>query len=139
MNHMKDVAKLLGVKFREKFKIACENGVYYLDKKGLYNIDYEFYDDNFLVSLLNGELEIHKFPILNDNEKKILSEMLKPYMDKRIGFIYKSDNGKFEHILICYTDDKDNKEYERLSDFEIGTMFRGMDSRTHYTLKELGL
>lgn len=68
MNKMKEIAKLLRVNLKEKFKIKDRNGIYWITKEGLFenstwlttNEDTE----KLLVGLLKGEYEIIREPFV---------------------------------------------------------------------------
>lgn len=142
MNYMKEVAKLLGVEIGEKFKLRPydKNEVtfsYYLFKRdGLYN---PYDKDNYLLAeLLLGKYEIIKFPkpILDDEEKKYLSRVIRPWKNE-VKYIRKISNAKVEYILIIYGNH--GTSIMPFPDFKKGTMYKGMESGKHYSLEELGL
>lgn len=66
MNHMKEVAALLGVQLNEEFGILC-NGNYisqrkfYLTEKGLYTAGGNNYSE-LMIDLLTGKYQIQKIP-----------------------------------------------------------------------------
>ena len=64
-NYMADVAKMLGVKLGEEFKISNDAHIYRITKYGVeYTLANKMWDrDTFaLLKLLNGEIEIVKLP-----------------------------------------------------------------------------
>ena len=72
--------------------------------------------------------------ILDDKERKYLSNVIKPFRDK-VEYIIKFDLLPEEYISICLP------KHERidLPCFKRGTMYKGMEIEKEYTLEELGL
>ena len=145
MNHMEQVAELLGVELGEKFKINYADNIssseYYIDETSIHEVCDESVNDYcwpLLIALLNGSDTVVKLPkaILNDAEKKYLSAVIKPFRD-RIRIIYKFHYtySSSENIVISIKDD--NNVF--LPGFETGTMYKGMELEKAYTLEELGL
>ena len=95
----------------------------------IYNKD--LYSDKFL----NQEIEVEVPDILDDAEKRYLSDIIKPFR-KRVDYIMKSSNSccDKEYIFIRLDDD-----FLSLPYFEAGTMYQGMELERAYTLEELGL
>ncbi len=143
MNYMKEVAKLLGVEIGEEFKLRPydKNEVtfsYYLFKRdGLYN---PYDKDNYLLAeLLLGKYEIIKFhkPILDDEEKKYLSRVIRPWRDK-VEYIRKINfDDEDEFIVIIYRE-RESKAIP-LPCFKKGTMYKGMEYGKQCSLEELEL
>lgn len=144
-NKMAEVAKLLGLKLGEEFKIQ---GL--LLRYRFTNIGLQYYNDteggwltsnNLLSMLLQGELSIIKVeqPILDDIEKKYLSNIIKPFRNK-VKWIRKisSPTENYEYIRICYMD-HNYTNVINFPDFKVNTMYKGMKQDNIYTLKELGL
>ena len=77
-----------------------------------------------------------KEPILDEVERKYLSDVIRPFK-KKVVFIAKvpTSVGNGEYVCIC------TFPHERMffPVFEKGTMYKGMEDRRHYSLKELGL
>lgn len=70
MNHMEEVAKLLGVELGEEFKIKGYNKTYILDEDGLFDQQDGMNNFMHLTCLLTGEFEIKRKPWKpRDNEK----------------------------------------------------------------------
>ena len=95
MNHMKEVAQLLGVEIGEEFKIEGHSGnvKYRLTEENLEYLsssDHWFSISSTLNCLLNGEYKVVKIPkpVLDDVEKEYLSHVIKPFRH-RIKYIYK--------------------------------------------------
>lgn len=153
-NKMKEVAKLLGVELEEEFRIDFFDVKYKLTKNGLMywrNSNQEWVNSTMLEDLLTGERQITKLPkpILDDVEKKYLSNVIKPFRNK-ILYIAKSETVKtydnpnpkiYECIYIMYKDStkKRNPYYMGFPHFEKGTMYKSMKNNKKYTLEELGL
>lgn len=153
-NKMKEVAKLLGVELEEEFRIDFFDVKYKLTKNGLIywrNSNQEWVNSTMLEDLLTGERQITKLPkpILDDVEKKYLSNVIKPFRN-RVIYIAKSEtvttyenpNAKiYECIYIMYKDRSKthNPFYMGFPRFEKGTMYKGMILDKEYTLEELGL
>lgn len=144
-NKMSEVAKLLSLELREEFKIQGLSLRYRLTNIGL-----QYYNETeggwvtsnkLLPMLLAGEISIIKVeqPILDDIEKKYLSNIIKPFRNK-VKWIkkYSSPTENFEYIRISYQD-HNYSNVLNFPDFEAGTMYRGMKLDKLYTLKELGL
>lgn len=85
----------------------------------------------------------HNEPILDDAERKYLSEVIRPFRDD-VQFIMKYkgcfSSRVYEEIAVWYRDKIDGeKNYCMLPKFEKGTMYKNMEVSRHYTLEELGL
>lgn len=153
-NKMAEVAKLLGLELEEEFKITDSHTKYKLTSKGMkaWSVsDQKWLYSNLLQILITGMNQIIKIPkpILDDVEKKYLSAVIKPFRN-RILYIAKSETVKtydnpnpkiYECIYIMYKDStkKRNPYYMGFPHFEKGTMYKGMEVKKEYTLKELGL
>ena len=91
----------------------------------------EMFSDKFF----NQEIDIEVPYILDDAEKRYLSNIIKPFK-KRVDYIMKSSNSccDKEYIFIRLDDD-----FLSLPYFTAGTMYQGMELERAYTLEELGL
>ena len=160
MNHMKEVAKLLGVELYEEFKIMFNDGnfsscTYHFSNNSLNRIDNngaKLFCDNLLAALLNGTHTIVKIPksILTEKEKKTLSGIIEPYKSQVTGIKKRhfkdfSDSEK-ENIAIYYTEiygEGENivklKGLMDLPIFPAGKYYKNMEEDKTYTLEELGL
>ena len=78
-------------------------------------------------------LSEYKEPILTEEEKAYLSEVIKPFRDEVTG-ILKGDNGS-EFIRISV----ENDGAFRLPYFKKGSMYKNMKTNKKYKLEELGL
>ena len=143
MNHMKEVAEMLGVELEEEFKInddstykfkLTNSGLFFLNYAGVWSIcDYK------LTQLLNGKHEIIELPkhILTEEEKEYLSNVIKPFRDK-VRCIRKSKDeaSDNEWVEIVFNTDFCSINFPN---FEAETMYRGMELGKEYFLDELGL
>ena len=142
---MSEVAKLLELELREEFKITGLSARYRITDIGL-----QYYSEtakgwltsNKLAMLLQGEISIIKVeqPILDDIEKKYLSNIIKPFRN-RIEWVRKfssPNHRNLEYIKISYQDCT-HSNVLNFPDFKRGTMYRGMKIGKSYTLKELGI
>ena len=121
-------------------------------KKG----DIVYYDDSYLiVNKLAGKTAnevagfvskierpikyetIYEAPkqILDKKEKEWLEHFLRPFKDRVIFVSKYSCVEGYEYICVHIKDDTNTT----LPDFELGTMYKGMELNKEYTLKELGL
>ena len=154
MNHMKEVAKMLGVELGEEFMISdcSKNFIYRITHKGLEVFSIVIEDDKWekikidlLDQLLVGRNKIIKLPkfILSEKEKKYLSDFIDPfksqvtYIEKRYLKDFKGNEKEFISIGI-----KENEKYWRQMElplYDAGKYYKGMNTNEHYTLEELGL
>ena len=143
MNHMKDVAQLLGVEIGEEFKIEGHSGnvKYRLTEEGL---EYFSCGNGFTISstlnrLLNGEYKVVKIPkpVLDDVEKEYLSHVIKPFREK-ILHISKLSSKDGESICIDIRYDWEEDSIV-LPKFAAGTLYKGMEIGKEYSVKDLGL
>lgn len=87
--------------------------------------------------------EEYKEPILDEEEKKYLSAVIKPFRD-RVIYIKKIDmylgcNKNAEYILGELGNKDDVVDTFALPYFPKGNMYKGMETNKKYTLEELGL
>lgn len=75
----------------------------------------------------------HKDPILDEEEKRYLSAVIRPFRES-VRSIEKSDIYRDEAICI-----NTEKRYMVFPPFKAGTMYKGMELNRKYTLEELGL
>ena len=139
-NKMAEVAKLLGVELNEEFGIENSDFLYKFTKRGLckrYFTEEEWRCSNMLDDLLLGRVELVKKPkpILDEAEKRYLTNIIKPFRD-RIDYIAKVNlANRREYILIKMK----NMEMISLPFFTAGTMYKGMENDKDYILKDLDL
>ena len=143
MNYMEQVAQMLGVELREEFFIKNDNNRYWISENGMFR--YSKYNEWVvssveLMELLTGEAEIVKIPkpILDEVEKRYLSNVIKPFRSE-VKYIVKCNDNKseyFEDIRVVF-----EGRYSTLyfPYFEKGTMYKGMETDKEYSLDDLGL
>lgn len=91
------------------------------------------------------DYRIYEKPVLNDVEKKYLSEVLRPFKKSFAKIVIsKSDNFCIskdkERLLFMLTNiDGCYEEMFSLPNFAKGTMYKGMKTNKNYSLEELGL
>lgn len=90
--------------------------------------------------LMKWLLEEVKEPVLDDEERKYLSEVIRPFR-KKITYISKVIHyGVDRQYISIIIKDKDGfRDSLNLPDFENDTMYKGMEINRAYTLEELGL
>ena len=143
-NYMKKVAQMLGVELDEEFNVDCSHVPYKITKDGMFYWSEEQYRwqsiDSWLTEILSGKIKIIKKPILDDDEREYLSNVIKPFRDKVTGIIkWGKEIGKgLEYIVVIYTDDCKERGMG-FPCFKEGTMYKGMEPNKEYTLEELGL
>ena len=85
MNYMNEVAEMLGVELYDEFKVKgfdddkfmlTSNGMFYYDEE-----DSKWQESLLIYDILKGTREIVK-PILDEEEKEYLSNIIKPFMDR---------------------------------------------------------
>lgn len=142
MNHMRDVAEMLGIQFGEEFKIDIDpiilSGTYRLTEECLYMVGDNRPTAGTLINLLNGSFEVVKLPkpIFDEKEKEYLSYVIRPFRN-RIKYICKNNN---EDMYTEFLDVQlDGNDFMAFPNFKKGTMYKGMESEKKYTLEELGL
>lgn len=77
-------------------------------------------------------------PILDEEERKYLSTVIKPFRDN-VKYISKRRAGawfKYEYILICSKNEEDDLCFPN---FPSQSMYKGMELERKYTIEELGL
>ena len=84
--------------------------------------------------VLKWLLEETKEPVLDEVERKYLSDVIKPF-EHRVSYIVKRMNGSGYHIAIIVN----NIDVINLPYFTHNTMYKGMTVGRKYKLKELGL
>ena len=141
MNYIPEVAQILGVEIGEEFNI--EGGS--KDAKYKFSKDYLFMEITdvgwtrasfYLADLLNGKLKIVKLPILNDEEKKYLSYVIKPFREDVLKIAkFESNNLENKEGIAIKTQDGNTT----FPPFEKRRYLRGMKLNQEYTLEELDL
>lgn len=97
----------------------------------------------------NDDFEIVEEPLLDQQEKKYLENLLRPYTKRYEKILIKKTSEEEEgcshfHILItfyvyAFKDDTDYADYASLPYFDADDMYVGMEAEKFYTLDELGL
>lgn len=90
--------------------------------------------------ILEWLLEECKEPILNEAERKYLSDVIRPFR-KSVTYISKlsfSETDK-QFISIVVMNERGRRECVNLPNFETGTMYKGVKPNKPYTVEELGL
>ena len=149
MNHMIEVAHMLGLELNENFRFKSrltdlstyefkftEDYLMYYNTEGDYWNKASFHT---LCNLLNGKYEVIKLPksILAKEERKYLSRVIKPFREK-ILHISKLTGKNGEYICIDIRFDWEEDSI-LLPSFATGTLYKGMEIGMEYTLRELGL
>ena len=149
MNHMEEVAHMLGLKLNENFRFKSrlidlstyefkftEDYLMYYHTEGDYWNKASF---DTLCNLLNGKYEVIKLPksILTKQERNYLLRVIKPFREK-ILHISKltGKNGEYICIDIRFDWEEDSILLPR---FATGTLYKGMEIGKEYSIKELGL
>ena len=95
-----------------------------------------------ITSMLSDDWEEYKEPVLDEEEKKYLSAVIKPFRD-RVVYIRKVKTGECNQFISIkvkrYDYDEDSNEYIDLPYFRENTMYVNMEVGKEYSLKELGL
>lgn len=142
MNYMEQVAKMLGVRLEEEFKLNdSDDYKYKITKDGMFMYsgfasDW-FSANHILLGVLIGKYDIKK-PILDDVEKVYLSNIIKPFRDM-VTSVIKYDSGKYEYIAIKYRSLEEYIWTVHFPPFKKGTMYKGMEVGKKYTLEDLEL
>ena len=84
--------------------------------------------------VLKWLLEEYEEPVLDEVERKYLSDVIKPF-GHRVSYIVKRMNGSGYYIAIIVN----NFDVMNLPYFTRNTMYKGMEVVRKYKLKELGL
>lgn len=150
MNHMKEVAQILGVKIGEEFHVDKgyptwndygKNVVFTEDGK-FEVVGAPYYcSDDILINILYGRLEVFKLPkpILDEKEKEYLSNLIKPYRN-RVKYIFKytCEDDDYEVVSVSMRD-HGYCDYKNFPKFKKGSMYKNMELNKEYAMWELGL
>lgn len=90
-------------------------------------------------ALLEWMAQPYREPILDDAERKYLSEVIRPFKNNVIGITKVEDDYEKGKYYIRIIVRKHGKEYINLPWFDENTMYKGMKENKEYTVKELGL
>lgn len=140
MNHMKEIAHMLGLEIGEEFKIEGYKEYKY---KFDYNLMTLMPDGRWYTApeVLNKILEVkYKVvkPILTEEEREYLSMVIKPFRN-RIKYIVKYLYEYGEYISIVYKVSDVGTSSVIFPSYDEGTTYKGMELGKEYTLEELGL
>lgn len=141
MNYMEKVAHILGIELDEEFSLVGVDLTYKISKDGMkiyHEIEDEWrYSSPLLSDILLGKYKIKK-SILTKQEKEYLSAVIKPFRDQIIHIIKLNDIDNQSIEIKLYGIDGYVK-YIFFPPFKKGSMYKGMELKKKYTLKELGL
>ena len=145
-NKMAEVAKLLGLKLGEEFTIKGVNSSYRfkLTAIGLmssWRNSSKWNSSGLLEDFITGHYQISKVikSVLDDAEKRYLSNIIRPFKDRVIAIAKRSANyGEFINIMIDEGELGDCGNIY-LPYFEPDSMYKGMKVGREYTLEQLGL
>ena len=149
MNHMEEVAHMLGLELNENFRFKSrlidlstyefkftEDYLMYYHTEGEY---WEKASFDTLCNLLNGKYEVIKLPksILTKQERNYLLSIVKPFKEK-VQHISKLSSKDGESICIDIRYDWEEDSII-LPKFAAGTLYKGMKIGKEYSIKELNL
>ena len=138
MNYMEQVAQMLGIELYEDFKVVnYDDYIFKITDDGLRCKGYDGWHREVFTfeDILCGRTEIIKKPILDDIERRYLSNVIKPFRDRIEYIIKNSAYSPIEWITIKYKDGGATN----LPLFEKGTMYKGMEANKQYSLEDLEL
>ena len=146
MNYMEQIAKMLNVEIDEEFKIEGydDNLRFKFTKNAFMQScgDGWWFSSCSIMTVLEGRAKIIKLPkpVLTDEEKEYLSNVVKPWKNKvkTITKYWGTGDCVNEFIQICYIQDGFNY-YMSLPQFERGSMYKAIELEKAYTLDDLGL
>lgn len=142
-NHMEQVAQMLGLELEEEFYIKGNDNKFKITNRGMC---YSFKSSDMwapvswvLCDILNGKLEIVKKPkpILDEVEKRYLSNFIKPFRNK-IEYIAKYNDDR-EYISVTYKDLDGGTFSMAFPSYDKGTMYKGMELGKRYSVEDLEL
>ena len=141
MNYMEQVAQMLGVNFDEEFNLSGISYKCKITKEGMFFCfegSHKWYKTRCdLSDILTGKYKIIKKPILDEAEKRYLSNVIKPFRNK-IKYIAKYIDDR-EYISIIYKDLHNRTFSMAFPSYDDGTMYKGMELDKQYSLEDLGL
>ena len=155
MKTIEEIHEFYNVKEGRKYRIThmgdfCAFRLYGVRKNDIFTVrnEYIFFmkfdnakiDQGFHISTLSkcNYEEVHE--ILDNEERKYLSAVIKPFRDKIIRISKDIDSDNDEFIYIVYQEmDEDETNGMFFPKFPKGKMYKGMKNGEEYTLEELGL
>lgn len=129
--------KELGKIFYEELRNAP--AVFDKVKKNLDSNIRSQYGQTYADDILEWMSRPYKEPILEEDERNYLSNVIKPYKNKVTGITKVKDEYKENMRYIRITVRSVGTEYINLPWFKENTMYKGMKDLKDYTLEELGL
>ena len=145
---MSKIKELFGVEIGEKFDIKDKTSSSddywvgcYFDEKGQLQIPglyHRVVEQSVMCALLIGKAEIikHEKAILDEEEKRYLGNLIKPFRVRFITKLYALSYNTYYRIYI----ELENYDHIDLPNFPINSkMYKGMRPGKHYTPEELGL
>lgn len=146
MNYMEQIAKMLNVEIDEEFKIeGYDDNIRFKFTRSAFMQscgDGWWFSSNSIMTVLEGYRKLIKLPkpVLTDEEKEYLSNVIRPWKNKikTITKYWGTGDCVNEFIQICYIQNGFNY-YMSLPQFERGSMYKGMGLERDYSLEELGL
>lgn len=117
-------------------KVCCftdkEKEIKWLNKSDIQEVERQEIEPDYITIYKREE------PILDEEERKYLSTVIKPFRDN-VKYISKRRAGawfKYEYILICSKNEEDDLCFPN---FPSQSMYKGMELERKYTIEELGL
>lgn len=97
-----------------------------------------------ILQLRHWDYEEYQEPMLDKEEYKYLSNIIKPFKERVIAIYKIKSTGKnkgynYISIKVKSLSDPQLEEYTDLPLFEAGTMYKGIEENKPYTIEELGL
>ena len=144
---MEQVAKMIGVKLDEEFKVNKFNKIFKITKDGMYwrseNADdwIEWLSANhILLDILFGDYEVEN-PTLTEKERAYLSSVIKPFRNNVISItkLDSEDINEYEYVCIEIKEVCVDRYYINLPYFKKGTMYKGMETDKAYSMEDMGL
>lgn len=91
------------------------------------------------ITMLEWLCEEYKEPILDEEERKYLSAVIKPFRKEETTIMKRKEYSGCEFVRIAIEWKEGSIDYIEFPSFEKGTMYKGMELNKEYTLEELGL
>lgn len=135
LEHYKEQLKEIYNKYYEEPSYVLDEIINNIDSGITTNNSQSYTDD-----ILEWMSQPYKKPILDEVERKYLSDVIRPFRKEVTDIIKLSFCGSEEHyISIRLRDESGFRDYVNLPNFKSNTMYKGMEINKEYTLKELGL
>ena len=124
--------------YKDEIKNYIENGYDFQDTLCEIYCNKNQHDASDL-DVLNWLCEEYKEPILDEEEKKYLSAVIKPFRKEETTIMKRKEYSGCEFVRIAIEWKEGSIDYIEFPSFEKGTMYKGMELNKEYTLEELGL